>query len=240
MTLFGLKLFLAHLLGDFVLQPDAWVKNKNSCKIKSPYLYAHIAVHSLALLILLQFDLSYWKIILTIILSHFIIDVSKLYLQNKKNARWLFVLDQLLHIAVLLAIIHQNETISFHLKGILQSEIIIAIGISVIAVTFVSAIVMRLIMDSWNLKEDSKTESLPQAGKYIGMLERLFVFCFVVLGQWQGIGFLIAAKSVFRFSDLSRAKDRKLTEYILIGTLLSFGLAIGIGLIYTYFESSFM
>lgn len=94
-------------------------------------------------------------------------------------------------------------------------------------------------MDSWNLKEDSKSESLPQAGKYIGMLERLFVFCFVVLGQWQGIGFLIAAKSVFRFSDLSRAKDRKLTEYILIGTLLSFGLAIGISFLYQHFVDSF-
>jgi len=45
---------------------------------------------------------------------------------------------------------------------------------------------------------------------------------------------LIAAKSVFRFGDLSRAKDRKLTEYILIGTFLSFGLAIAIGLGYLY------
>jgi len=41
---------------------------------------------------------------------------------------------------------------------------------------------------------------------------------------------LIAAKSIFRFSDLSRSKDRKLTEYVLIGTLLSYGLAIMIAL----------
>jgi len=52
------------------------------------------------------------------------------------------------------------------------------------------------------------------------------------MNEWQAIGFLIAAKSVFRFGDLSRAKDRKLTEYILIGTLLSFGFAILIGLLY--------
>ena len=50
----------------------------------------------------------------------------------------------------------------------------------------------------------------------------------------EGVGFLIAAKSVFRFGDLSKAKDRKLTEYILIGTLLSFGLAILFGLCYEY------
>ena len=87
-------------------------------------------------------------------------------------------------------------------------------------------------MGKWSLLEDVNTDSLPSAGKTIGILERLFVFTFIVLGQWSAIGFLLAAKSVFRFSDLSRAKDRKLTEYILIGTLLSFGLAVLIGLAY--------
>jgi hypothetical protein len=52
-----------------------------------------------------------------------------------------------------------------------------------------------------------------------------------VTSNWQAIGFLIAAKSVFRFGDLSQSKDRKLTEYILIGTLLSFGIAITTGLV---------
>jgi len=96
----------------------------------------------------------------------------------------------------------------------------------------VSAIFMKMIMSNWTLNEDSSNDSLRNAGKYIGILERLFVFGFIVLNQWQAIGLLIAAKSVFRFGDLSRSKDRKLTEYILIGTLLSFGLALVTGLIY--------
>ncbi|MFV0501856.1 MAG: hypothetical protein ACK5MH_09735 [Bacteroidales bacterium] len=45
----------------------------------------------------------------------------------------------------------------------------------------------------------------------------------------SGIGFLLAAKSIFRFGDLKDSKDRKLTEYILIGTLLSFAVAIATG-----------
>jgi hypothetical protein len=53
----------------------------------------------------------------------------------------------------------------------------------------------------------------------------------VIIGKWEGIGFLLAAKSIFRFGDLKEAKDRKLTEYILIGTLLSFGVAIMVGFI---------
>ena len=78
---------------------------------------------------------------------------------------------------------------------------------------------------------DGNEKSLNQAGKYIGILERIFVFIFVITGKWEGIGFLLAAKSVFRFGDLKESKDRKLTEYILIGTLLSFGIAIATGML---------
>ena len=87
-------------------------------------------------------------------------------------------------------------------------------------------------MSKWSndLKDIEDKESLKNAGKYIGILERLFVFIFVISGNWVGIGFLLAAKSVFRFGDLKESNDRKLTEYILIGTLLSIGIAMAIGM----------
>jgi hypothetical protein len=74
-------------------------------------------------------------------------------------------------------------------------------------------------------------ESLQNAGKWIGVLERLLVLTFVLVDQWAAIGFLLAAKSVFRFGDLKNDRDRMKTEYILIGTLLSFTFTIGIGII---------
>ena len=87
-------------------------------------------------------------------------------------------------------------------------------------------------MSSWSQAiNDSNDDSLNNAGKYIGILERLFVFVFVITSNWGGIGFLLAAKSIFRFGDLKESKDRKLTEYILIGTLLSFGIAMAIGML---------
>jgi hypothetical protein len=57
------------------------------------------------------------------------------------------------------------------------------------------------------------------------------------LGRWEAIGFLIAAKSVFRFGDLKDSRNRKLTEYILIGTLLSFGIAIVTGILTLYLST---
>ena len=104
---------------------------------------------------------------------------------------------------------------------VMYSPQILMLVLALFGVTFVSGVVMKLVMSSWAVDEVNTEDSLKNAGKYIGILERLFVFAFVVLNLWQAIGLLIAAKSVFRFGDLSRAKDRKLTEYILIGTLLS-------------------
>jgi hypothetical protein len=56
----------------------------------------------------------------------------------------------------------------------------------------------------------------------------------VVTGNLTSIGFLMAAKSIFRFGDLTPIQDRKLTEYVLIGTLISFGTAIGTGFLVQY------
>jgi hypothetical protein len=72
--------------------------------------------------------------------------------------------------------------------------------------------------------------SLPNAGKWIGRLERILILTFILVKQFEAIGFLIAAKSVFRFGDLRDESDRKRTEYILIGTLISFTITIGLGL----------
>ena len=93
---------------------------------------------------------------------------------------------------------------------------------------------MQNLMAPWSDQIDSdQNESLRGAGKYIGMLERIFVYLAIITGNIQVIGFLLAAKSVFRFGDLTRSKDKKLTEYILIGTLFSFLMAIVVGLLST-------
>lgn len=170
-----------------------------------------------------------------IAVSHFIIDLLKLNLNEKLNQRSLFVLDQIAHLAVIFGVVYCYEPFHVELSSIYSSQSL-ALVFALINVTFVSAIIMKQIMGKWNLAEiDNNNDSLEEAGKYIGILERLFVFVFIVLGKWSAIGLLIAAKSVFRFGDLSNAKNRKLTEYVLIGTLLSFGLAMIIGLVYNGF-----
>ncbi|WP_292945628.1 DUF3307 domain-containing protein [Olleya sp. UBA1516] len=233
MMLLVLKLVLAHAIGDFVLQPDQWVKDKTIKKHKSKYLYFHVLIHALALLILLQFNTIYWIGIISIVVSHYIIDVIKLNLTKKINPRLLFILDQIAHLIVIAIVALSYTQYSFDINT-LYSKNVLALLLSLIAITSIASVIMRLVMSKWILDEDDANDSLEKAGKYIGILERLFVFGFIIINQWSAIGLLIAAKSVFRFGDLSKAKDRKLTEYILIGTLLSFGIAISVGLLYNF------
>jgi len=226
-----LKTLIAHVLGDFVLQSDHWIEDKQLKKGKSKFLYLHIAIHAALLLLLLQFNTAFWLAFLIIPISHYVIDLIKIYLENKINSRYLFVLDQIAHLAVILGLsgYYYPEMLMLDFQ---LSNAVLFLSLSVLLLSYGVAVLIKIIMSKWALPEDSDQDSLSKAGKYIGMLERLFVFSFVIMEQWQAIGFLIAAKSVFRFGDLSRAKDRKLTEYILIGTLLSFGFAILIGFLY--------
>lgn len=95
-----------------------------------------------------------------------------------------------------------------------------------------SIIIQKTLMPWSNLNGEAYDDSLLNTGKYIGILERSFVF--VLANRWEAAGFLLAAKSMFRFGDLKESKDRKLTEYILLGTLLSFGIAIVISMLTIY------
>lgn len=229
----SIKLILAHFLGDFLFQPEKWVAHKEQYKHKSKFLYWHILVHLGALLLVLQADFSYWLGMVIIIVSHYIIDVFKLLLKSKLNPRLLFVLDQVLHIIIIAIVINIYAPYNLNIESFYSPKVLLLIT-NVIGVTVVSSIIMKTIISKWYLEENTSQDSLENAGAYIGMLERLFIFAFIALNYWAGIGFLLAAKSVFRFGDLSKSKDRKLTEYILIGTLISFGLAFLFGMEYRY------
>ncbi|MCF8715228.1 DUF3307 domain-containing protein [Joostella atrarenae] len=232
MVLF-LKLFLAHLLGDFTFQSKKWVAEKEDQKLKSPKLYLHTFIHVL-LSYLFIWDLQLWYIPLIIGITHFCIDAAKLILQTKENRRLLFFIDQLLHIIVIAIICIICSPSEIIITDIINQKTLL-IGTGIIFLTQPASILIKTIISIYTPKtEMDKGDSLENAGKYIGMLERLLVFTFILTNHWEGVGFLIAAKSIFRFSDLTEAKDRKLTEYILIGTLLSFGIAIITSLLITY------
>jgi hypothetical protein len=225
------KLLLAHLLGDFLLQPTSWVLDKENRKHKSIYLYIHTLLHFILAWILVDMtDFVWFAVVLAV--THGGIDFLKLHFQKNKTKRNWFVIDQLLHLIVIMGItlLYNNERIDF--AAFDNQFWIFATGI--LLLTKPTSILIKNIISIWTPENKTSDDSLSNAGNYIGILERLFVFYFVITANFEAIGFLLAAKSIFRFGDLKEAKDRKLTEYVLIGTLLSFGIALLTGLLVKY------
>ena len=223
------KLLLAHLLGDFLLQPTSWVLDKESKKYKSKYLYIHTLLHGILAWIFVG-EIAFGWFALALAIAHGFIDFLKLQFQKNKTKRNWFVIDQILHLITILIIasLYKNLTVDF---TVFKNQFWILIT-GILFLTKPTSIIIKNIISIWTPEsKNKKDDSLENAGNYIGIFERLFVFCFILTGHFEAIGFLLAAKSIFRFGDLKEAKDRKLTEYVLIGTLLSFGVALLTGLL---------
>ena len=222
------KLLLAHLIGDFILQPTSWVIDKETNKYRSIYLYLHTFLHFILAWVLVgKFEFVWFATGLAV--SHGFIDFLKLNFQTSETKRIWFSVDQILHflVIVVITLIYSNNQIDLKFFG--NQFWIVFTGF--ILLTKPTSIIIKNIISIWTPESKTDDDSLQNAGNYIGILERLFVFCFILMGHFDAIGFLLAAKSIFRFGDLKEAKDRKLTEYVLIGTLLSFGIALLIGLL---------
>jgi hypothetical protein len=180
-------------------------------------------------------DLSFWKYAAAIALLHLVIDLAKLIFQKDENRRGWFVADQLMHLAVITGAwaVHENRPFEW---SVFADQRVLTLIFAFLCIWRPSSLIIKVIISKWSPRAVPDTirtevESLENAGQLIGLLERLLILVFILLNRWEGVGFLLGAKSIFRFGDLTQAKDTKLTEYVLIGTLLSFSMAIGVGLI---------
>lgn len=60
---------------------------------------------------------------------------------------------------------------------------------------------------------------------------------FIMMDCVQGIGFLSAAKSVFRFGDLRSGQETKMTEGVLLGWLISMAVVTIVGILTRFFDN---
>jgi len=223
-----IQLFLAHIIGDFFLQWTSWVQDKEAKKWRSPYLYLHGLIHFLLIMVIVR-STGFWGPAALIALSHLVIDLLKVVLQKKATKRGWFFIDQALHLVVLLSVwgYWNNMTLDYDFLGNIKILVLVTATLTLL---HPASYFIKIVISKWSPKDDDGTgraaESLQHAGRLIGFLERIMILVFILLGKWEGVGFLLAAKSVFRFGDLKNSKETQLTEYVLIGTLLSFGIAI--------------
>ncbi|BBG70061.1 DUF3307 domain-containing protein [Serratia marcescens] len=241
-------LLFVHLLADFPLQPLSWVEDKIRHRARSRFLVLHALLHgvlaawAVAGFGLLHGGLSSLQVLaslLAIAVSHYLIDLLKVTAMNRLSPARSFLLDQGLHLAVIALLWLGLTPNAGELLAALGRQLgrwqtgLVLVAYSLIYLPM--SLLIGQLLAHWtpqmppSAKADN--DSLLRAGKQIGYLERTLILTFVLLGQIPAIGFLLAAKSIFRFGDLRQSDDKMRTEYVLLGTLFSFTLTIMLGLL---------
>ena len=219
-------LLLAHVLADFVFQTKGMAQAKAAGGLAA--LLLHLAlVGGLSLVALRPTDAPGLMAVAGLTLAHGLIDLAKT--RAPQDRFWPFAADQAAHLAslALVAATLPGLWAAGWGTGLLPAATpsLAALGAGAILATRAGGFAIGLFMRPW---ADVALEGLPGGGRIIGHLERGLIFLLVLAGTAEGIGFLIAAKSVLRFGAVK--EESRLSEYVIIGTLASFGWAFAVTL----------
>ncbi len=241
MTLIQLLIFqfIAHILTDYTFQNDKKATDKNKNGFKSKFLKWHILIMFLTSW-LLSFQLKFIFASLLIAITHWLIDGFKPKLNSYKYlGKYSFYIDQIAHLVILFFIVLlHNRIFEIHsyIDFIINTKYLLLFTAFLLTAK-TSNIFIKEIFKVWEIKIDTqKDDELLKAGRLIGILERWLILVLIFVGQFTAVGFLIAAKSILRYNTKNENGFNK-TEYVLIGTMLSFGIAIVIGFLVSNYKN---
>lgn len=244
-------LVFSHVLADFTFQSEE-IANKKGYNINA--FIKHIFTVFILSLIFTSHLFSFRLLLLITIITllHGLIDYIKILLEKRVGTYYqleLFIVDQLIHIIVLLLAVH-------FLKGINPSNLSLVIyfklarylpllqqlnKIEVTYVLFILSVIIfnfkgsTLIVRNILKKYKTTISDNGDKGKAIGNLERLLIITFMFLEYYTLIGLIFTAKSLIRFKQIEvKEVDSDFVEYYLIGSLASIFLAVISGVFIKY------
>jgi uncharacterized protein DUF3307 len=238
-----LAIYLAHLLTDFVFQTHGLVEQKRRGKLFAYFL--HGLTHYLATVILVGFFITgstlllrTHLVILALSLVHVLIDFAKIQLTQKalvKDGAIAYISDQFLHfLSVALAawLLAPGLPLA-EVTALLGRERAIPSKFLVVPVIYIGVIfgggyliraLTRPLAESVKFyRPENRAEPMQNAGLYIGWLERFLLLTALLLQSPGTAGLILAAKAIARYPEF---KSEHFAEYFLIGTLLSFSIAV--------------
>ncbi|CDM70435.1 putative membrane protein [Clostridium bornimense] len=240
---------LCHFLMDFIFQNNNILKlrfpnyRKKSTQILKSVKgnFYHALVHLVGTFFIVIFYSIYNNIeipfvsLIIIIVCHFIIDFIKsliiIYFSDLKDNLWIFLLDQISHICIISLVFIKSNS---YINGFNNKSKILFIIIIFLLATYVAGIFIKILIkfisrsdkfynDEVIINNAIRNSGAKNGGFIIGILERTFILVIMILNQPSIIGFVLAIKSVARFKKL---EDENFAEYFIIGTFISFIIAI--------------
>jgi len=220
-------LLAAHLLGWFVFQAPWIAARKQRLWVRA------LRASGVTLLSCLLLGAFRWPILLVIFLTHAAVEEVKAHRAAASLAALLA--RQSVHLAVLLALALRFPDAAqsgWWMSGAppvparWYCAFLTLVSGLILCVPAGGILIARLTRRFADEVGSSESVGLKHGGKYIGWLERFLVMLLLLIDQPGGIGFLITAKSILRFGETRDPAYRKVAEYIIIGTFLSFGWAL--------------
>jgi len=238
-----LAIYLAHLLTDFVFQTHRLVEQKKLGKLFAYFL--HGLAHYMSAIVLVCFflpgsglSLRTHVVILALALVHLLIDFAKIRFAQKtvgNDGAVAYVADQLLHFVsvafaawLLSPSLPFTEAAALIDKGRALPSRLLFIPVVYLGVVFGGGYLIRALTrplaKSISLEQPEKGgEPMQNAGLYIGWLERFLLLTALMMQSPGTAGLILAAKAIARYPEF---KSEHFAEYFLIGTLLSFSIAV--------------
>ena len=224
-----ISMYLAHLVGDYILQWDslaAW-KSRNIQGVA-----AHCLIVSfVTLLFALPFNPFWWQGVLFISVAHFLIDAVQLYIKPPIPALARFTLDQIAHfIVITLALgwsgyLNLNHAVA-SFAGLVQSERVLLLLLGYAFITMPAWVVVKFA--AYGLVAGAPPRFPGETNKYIGILERVLMTTFVMMGQFLLVPLVAMPRLALEWPDVPQ---REGTAVYVAELLASICLAVATGLV---------
>jgi len=222
-------MFLAHLVGDFILQWDRLAQWK-SCELQGVLVHGLI-VTSVTWLFALLFAPGWWQGILFIGIAHTALDALQWRYTLPIPSLLRFLLDQFFHLLIIIIALAvggyiQLNSLALDIHNGMQDYNTLVYLLGYVFLTMPAWVLLKFV--GYALIKRTDPSFLDDNGKYMGIIERMLVATFVIMGQFLLVPFVTVPRLFFEWRQPGGGEQ---TTLIVFELLAGTSLAILVGLI---------
>lgn len=225
-----IAMFLAHLVGDYVLQWDALAQWK-SRELKGVIVHS-IVLFAITALFALPIAPGWWAGVLLISISHFLVDAAQFVLRPTIPPLLRFAIDQLLHILFILIALVGGGFLSWDSlwPGIVASARATPILTTLLGYAFITMptwVLLKFVV--YGLMKGEPPNFPAGPNKFVGIAERVLITTLVIFGQVLLVPLVALPRLVVEWPRVLRGGGDAVYLAELISSIV-LAVAVGLGL----------
>jgi hypothetical protein len=225
-----LAMLLAHLVGDFILQWDRLALWK-SRELKGVVFHGTV-IWLVTWVFALPFGPEWWWGVLLIGITHFLIDVTQLYVKFPIPALLRFVLDQFFHLLfIFMALVWGGylnpATLGADLMNSINARPYLAALLGYAFITMPTWVLLKFTI--YGLVKGSPPNFPEGPNKFVGILERILITTLIAFGQFLLIPLVALPRLILDWPRVVKSGREPIYASELIASV-SLAVVVGFGL----------